>query len=447
MYYSNPSQENYNNINNNESLSQYQNNKKSDFEKIGRMIGKGQFSKVYKVRNKKTNDIYAMKIIEKLPESQSENQEKQVKREINNLLKCYHWQKNYNTLKIFNFFETEEEYYLIFNYCDTNLEKYVKENYPNGKMPIDKIKLLFLELNNGFRNIYEENVIHRDIKINNILIEYRFGDKEDIVPRLGDFGISRENYSDTDNPMTSNISWIYITSPEVLKNGKDYSFASDLWSIGILLYQLAFGVYPFMGSIVQVTETITKGPYILKKSKNKDFDDLITKLLCKDKNSNITYEQYFNHPFFKYEEPLSVIDFNENNNFNISSYNREFRTEGKNGDILLKELSNVEFVKLKELNLQFCDISDLTPLSSNIFKNLIFLNLQYNNIYDLRPMKNIKFLEVKEIYLGLNKISDISPLKEIKFKNLKTLGLAGNPSLVWDQNTKEIYNSIISKEN
>ena len=447
MYYSNPSQENYNNINNNESLSQYQNNKKSDFEKIGRMIGKGQFSKVYKVRNKKTNDIYAMKIIEKLPESQSENQEKQVKREINNLLKCYHWQKNYNTLKIFNFFETDEEYYLIFNYCDTNLEKYVNENYPDKKMPIDKIKLLFLELNNGFRNIYEENVIHRDIKINNILIEYRFGDKEDIVPRLGDFGISRENYSDTDNPMTSNISWIYITSPEVLKNGKDYSFASDLWSIGILLYKLAFGVYPFNGPIAEVTETITRGPYILKKSKNKDFDDLISKLLCKDKNSRITYEQYFNHPFFKYDEPLSVIDFNENYNFNISSYNREFRTEGKNGDILLKELSNVEFVKLKELNLQFCDISDLTPLSSNIFKNLVFLNLQYNNIYDLRPMKNIKFLEVKEIYLGLNKISDISPLKEINFKNLKTLGLAGNPSLVWDQNTKEIYNSIISKEN
>ena len=425
---------------------QYKNYKMSDFKKLGKCIGKGQFSKVYKVENIKSKDIYAMKIIDKLPEGQSEVQEKQVKREITNLIKCYHWQKNYNTLKIFNFFETEDEYVLIFNYCDTNLEKYVNENYPDKKMPIDKIKLLFLELNNGFRNIYEENVIHRDIKINNILMEYRFGDKEDIIPRIGDFGISRENYCDTDNPMTSNISWIYLTSPEVLKNGKDYSFCSDLWSIGILLYKLAFGVYPFNGPVAQITETITKGPYIFKKSNNNDFDDLITKLLCKDKEKRINYKEYFNHPFFKFNEPSSVINFNNKYNFNISAYNREFRKRNINsGDILLKDLSNVEFIKLKELNLESCNIYDITPLTSINFKNLIFLNLQFNLIYDLNPMKNIKFLEIKVIHLGINRISDISALENIQFKNLKVLGLDGNKELIWNEENKRIYESLLSK--
>ena len=443
MVYSN--QNHLKNNNNVDELAFYQNSKYEDFEKIGRRIGAGQFSKVYKCKNKKTGDIYAMKIIEKSSESQLELQEKQVRREIQNLFRCYHWEKNYNTLKIFNFFETEEEFILILNYCDTNLEKLVNEKYKDKKMPLEDIKLLFLELNNGFRNLYEENVIHRDIKINNILIEYRFGDPNDYIPRLGDFGISRDNFSDTNNPMTMNISWFYLTAPEVLRNGRDYSFASDLWSIGTLLYKLAFGKYPFEGNdMVKLTEIITKGPYRLEKSGDHNFDELISKLLNKDKKKRITYDEYFNHPFFKYDEPYNLRDFNSKYNMDISSYKREVRTEGKDGNILLKDLSDIEFVRLKELNLQNCNISDLTPLTSSTFKDLIFLNLQYNNIYNLKPMKDIKFLGVKEIYLGLNRITDISPLEKIPFKCLTSLGLSGN-KINWDENAKRIYNSIIKK--
>ena len=128
----------------------------------------------------------------------------------------------------------------------------------------------------------------------------------------------------------------------------------------------------------------------------------------------------------------------------ISSYKREVRTERKEGNILLKDLSDIEFVRLKELNLQNCNISDLTPLASSTFKDLIFLNLQYNNIYNLKPMKDIKFLGIKEMYLGLNRITDISPLEKIPFKCLTSLGLSGN-KINWDENTKRIYNSIIKK--
>ena len=57
---------------------------------------------------------------------------------------------------------------------------------------------------------------------------------------------------------------------------------------------------------------------------------------------------------------------------NISSYSREFRTESRNGNMLLKDVSKTEFVKLKELNLQYCSINDLSPLTSEVFKHLIF---------------------------------------------------------------------------
>ena len=245
--------------------------------------------------------------------------------------------------------------------------------------------------------------------------------------------------------MTASISWLLLSPPEILLNGTDYSFASDLWSIGVLLYKIAFGKYPYEGKgAVELYMKIMQGPQNLEKSGDKNFDDLISKLLHKDKERRITYEDYFNHPFFKFKEPDSIINFNNKYNCNISSYIREFRTEKKKGNILLKELSIIDFVKLKELNLQYCSIYDLTPLTNDIFKNLIFLNLQYNHIYELTPLQNIKFLNIKEIYLGINNIRNISPLENIPFKCLQIIGLAGNP-LIWDENTKRIYNKIISK--
>ena len=307
-------------------------------------------------------------------------------------------------------------------------------------MPLEDIKKLFLELNNGFKNLYLENVIHRDIKINNILIEYRLGDKTDIIPRLADFGISREN---SGLNMTNSVSWLLLSAPEVLYNGTDYSFASDLWSIGVLLYLLAFGKYPYEGNNgpAELYEKIISKKKKLQKTGDKKFDDLISKLLKKDKDMRIKYKDYFNHPFFQYDEPKSIINLREKYNIEISSYNREFRTTGIAGNILLKELSNTFFVNLRELNLQACYISDLNPLSSEVFKNLIFLNLQYNRIYDLEPLKNIKFLRIKQMYFGFNKIMSIEPLFEIPFQQLQMIGIGGN-NIIWDEETKYKFNNL-----
>ena len=417
--------------------------KLNDYEKMEK-IGTGQFSTVFKVKSINSGFIYAMKVIEKRPKSESQEQKKQIEREISNLFKCYIWEKNYNTIKLYDFFETNEQYILIFNYCDTTLEKFIEENYPDKKMPLDTIKLIFLGLNQGFKNLYEKNVIHRDIKINNILIEYRFGDKEDFIPRLADFGISRENTTEN-NPMTASISWLLLSAPEILLNGTDYSFASDLWSIGVLLYKIAFGKYPYGGNgPVEIYMKIMSGPKKFEKSGDKNFDDLIDKLLQKEKEKRLTYPEYFNHPFFKYDEPKSIINLNKNYELNISSHNREFRTESKKGNILLKEIGEAYFVKLKELNLQFCNISDLSPLTGEIFKNLIFLNLQYNQISDLSPLKKIKFLNIIEMYFGMNNIKDITPLKSIAFNCLKVISFSGNP-IKWDENNKRIREQLLSK--
>ena len=246
--------------------------------------------------------------------------------------------------------------------------------------------------------------------------------------------------------MTQNIGWYLISAPEILDKN-DYSFASDLWSIGVLLYKLAFGKYPFEGqSIIQYYKNIINNDKEkFEKSGNKEFDDLISKLLNKKKN-RITYEEYFKHPFFKFNEPESILNFNEKYNLNISSFNKRiFFQSYTNGNQLLKDLSNIEFVNLKELHLQDCCIDNLEPLTSENFKNLLLLNLQHNKIKNLAPFTKIKFLSINSIALGFNSITNIDVLKEIPFKQLKIISLPENPVLKIDKNYKNIINSIQSK--
>ena len=208
---------------------------------------------------------------------------------------------------------------------------------------------------------------------------------------------------------------------------------------------MAFGKYPYDGKgAVQLYMTIMTKPSKFEKSGNKDFDDLITKLLEKEKDKRITYDEYFKHPFFKYDEPISIIDFNRKYNMNISSYSREFRCSFNFGNELLKDLSQVEFNKLKELSLQHCSLSDLKPLEHDVFKNLVFLNLQYNCIVNISPLKNIKFLGIKQIFLGFNMITDISPLKDIPFKCLEILSLPANKYEKNEENNRIIQSKIIN---
>ena len=185
----------------------------------------------------------------------------------------------------------------------------------------------------------------------------------------------------------------------------------------------------------------------MQKSGDKVFDDLIMKLLNKYKERRISYEQYFKHPFFRFNEPKNVLAFNKIYNTNISSYDKRIYFSGYfNGNQLLKDLSKVSFVNLKELHLEFCNITDLTPLESESFKNILLLNLQNNKISNLNPLKKIKFIWVKEITFNFNNIIDISPLKEIPFKQLERICFLGNPSFINNERNKSIIHSIISKK-
>ena len=89
-------------------------------------------------------------------------------------------------------------------------------------------------------------------------------------------------------------------SPEILA-GEEYDNETDLWSLGVIIYQLFFKKYPYDGETeVAIYKKINElGQKILKETGDKNLDDLIGKLLVNNPKKRIKWEDYFNHPFFK----------------------------------------------------------------------------------------------------------------------------------------------------
>ena len=90
-----------------------------------------------------------------------------------------------------------------------------------------------------------------------------------------------------------------ITSPEILK-GELFNNKSDIWSLGILIYYMLYKKYPFNGeNDYNLLNNIISNQNIELNSENEELNNLFKRMLKIDFNERISFEEYFNHPFFK----------------------------------------------------------------------------------------------------------------------------------------------------
>ncbi len=248
-------------------------------------IGRGGFGCVFEVKDRKTNEYRAAKIINK-----NEFKNKEFINEVSIMKKC----TNNNSVKIYELFDSEKEYAIIMELCDCNLKKYLDEN-PNG-LTTKEIKKILTQLNNTFRIMVDKKIIHRDLKLENILLKY---ENLDYTVKLTDYGISKKliTYS---QKCYSNIGTIETMAPEVL-DAKEYNNNCDLWSLGIIIYQLYFKVSPYRGEteVALLKQIKNAKQKFFKKTDDPKLDDLIRKLLIADPSKRLSWKDYFEHPFFK----------------------------------------------------------------------------------------------------------------------------------------------------
>jgi len=209
-----------------------------------------------------------------------------------------------NSVKIYDFYDTEKEFIIIMKLCDQNLMDVLSDK--EGGFNAEEIKNILLQLNNAFRLMKENKIIHRDIKTNNILVKYLNEEKTKYKVLLCDYGISRQIASLTTNYM-SHVGTQYYTAPEIL-NDEIYNYKCDLWSLGITIYEMYMGELPYEAESEKglLNQINNKGQTVLNTIKDDKLKNLLMKLLVKDPTKRYSWDDYFKDPFFEEAEKRDI---------------------------------------------------------------------------------------------------------------------------------------------
>ena len=213
----------------------------TQYYEIKEEIGRGQF-KVFKGINKKSKQIRAIKIIEIY--NNDNNYIKYLNNEINNMKLCS--EENDNSVKYYGHFHYKDKFVIVMELCDNSLQKILNER--NEGFTCEQIFDIMSQLNNTFKIMYKNKIIHRDIKLDNILIKYKDNNNNNdsninFIVKLTDYGISKQ----LKNTNTTFLGTFETMAPEILEGKNHYDNKCDLWSIGIIIYQLYFKEYPYKG--------------------------------------------------------------------------------------------------------------------------------------------------------------------------------------------------------
>ena len=204
--------------------------------------------------------------------------------------------QNENSVKYYESFETEEKFAIIMELCDISLLQLKKDINFNSK----KIYEILNQLNKAFRVMKQFGIVHRDLKLANILIKYINKEKNKYIVKLSDYGISKNSKN---TQLKTQVGTLNYMAPEIIEGNKNYNDQCDLWSIGVIIYELYYNKLPYTGeNIFAIQKQLQKSGNLPIKTDDKNLDDLLNKLLEKDYKKRINWDEYFNHPFFKKKE-------------------------------------------------------------------------------------------------------------------------------------------------
>ncbi|CAI2362159.1 unnamed protein product [Moneuplotes crassus] len=349
----------------------------TDFYKIGRVLGKGAFGKVNLAMHTLAKRLVAIKSLNK-KHMQDESAKKKVLLEMSILEKL----KHPNIVRLYEIFESEKHMLYVNELCvGGDLLTYVRKR---RRLKESLAKYLFLQIIDGLRYMHSKGILHRDVKLDNILLD------ETGKVKICDFGVSR--FAKPGQLMTEQCGTPAYIAPEILR-GRGYTdFGIDVWSAGVVLYAMLYGSVPFKGNGIQEMHPyILAGDYKLGDEASESAKDLLRKILNVDETRRYNINQILAHEWMQNIKPKENIFNGEemeeiDNEFNISkakniynlyrmnTFNTEMHempfTEGNidsTQNALIKNITTKSVVlapfnsTLTELGLiEFAKLSDLT---------------------------------------------------------------------------------------
>ena len=261
---------------------------KYNFYLYGRLIGKGAFGKVNLSLHGLTGLLVAIKSINKKSLT-SVKQKQKLQNEISIMKTLSQNPPNPFTVHLYETYETSNHICLVMEHLQGgDLLNYIRKR---SSLPESTAKSIFKKLIRSIQHIHNNNIVHRDIKLDNILLDLN-GDI-----KLCDFGVSSV-YSKGELMVQQCGTPAYI-APEILHNKGYDGKKVDIWSSGVVLYAILKGAVPFKGKSKQdLFEKIMKGEFEMIEDITTEGQDLLRKLLEVDPKKRISLNEILTHKWF-----------------------------------------------------------------------------------------------------------------------------------------------------
>ena len=326
------------------------------------MLGNGTFGKVRLYRDKNYKELlFAIKTLKK--EGISSYQFNLLKREVDILSNMDHPY----IVKYFGIFEDEHFIHIVMEYLKGHdLSKIISLKDYND-FNENQMGQIIHQLLKALSFIHSKNIIHRDIKPENIL----FSDKRNIFSlKLIDFGLA--TFSEQEKKIVGTPMYM---SPEMIDGNGTY--VSDIWSVGVVVYQMITGKLPFDGGEGDdnqiLYEHIKTKEYNKEKLNNvkcsEDVKDFIDKALQKDIKKRMTVEEALNHPWIK-KFNINSLDPSLINNDSIQLFLNFSKKPALQKEIyyFLAKISNENDIAIYKNIFNFFDMNNTGALSKEDLK-------------------------------------------------------------------------------
>jgi len=261
---------------------------------LGELLGEGSCGKVKEAFNTETKRLCAMKIIKKRNLHMTPGGEESVHREVEILRKLYHP----NCIRLLEDFVDEEKQrvFIITEYLCGGSVQQLCERASRKRLPMHQARSLFSQLLDALEYLHSLNIIHRDVKPDNMLLS------DDGVLKLSDFGVAVELDKLCDAAARKCNGSPAFQPPEMLSDkcgGIGFSGPKiDIWGAGLSLYMMCIGSFPFEGSSVcALFANIKAAAYTIPSWVDPSLVDLLQSILNKDPDKRLSIAQIRAHPW------------------------------------------------------------------------------------------------------------------------------------------------------
>lgn len=242
-------------------------------------VGSGGMARVYKAKDRYLQRIVAIKIL------------KDEFREDSEFLKRFDTEAQAaaslthpNIVQIYDVGRDNSRYYIVMEYVDgITLKEYITDK---GSLDWKETIDISIQICSALSKAHSRNIIHRDIKPNNIIMT------SEGVPKVADFGIARSVSSETDTMTIDTIGSVHYSSPEQARGGYTDE-QSDIYSIGVTMFEMVTGELPFDGETpvavaLKHIQDIPPVPSTIKKGIPRALDDIILTAMAKSRQDRYT---------------------------------------------------------------------------------------------------------------------------------------------------------------